>query len=81
MSEMGQKQTSRVVEGMSALPLKADIDRACRHARFVPKADIETDQLNVGCTPKAEIGRWRFRYLLPIAVEALDAQALCRVTT
>jgi hypothetical protein len=25
---------------MSAIPLKADIDRACPHVRFVPKADI-----------------------------------------
>jgi len=25
---------------MSALPLKTDIDRACRDVRFVPKADI-----------------------------------------
>jgi len=25
---------------MSALPPKADIDRACRDVRFVPKADI-----------------------------------------
>src|SRR5690348_567893 len=27
---------------MSALPLKADVDRAQRHVRFVPKADIGT---------------------------------------
>jgi hypothetical protein len=40
MSALGQKQTSAHVGVMSALPPKADIDRACRDIRFVPKADI-----------------------------------------
>jgi hypothetical protein len=40
MSEVGQKQTSAHVRIMSALPPKADIDRACGNVRFVPKADI-----------------------------------------
>jgi hypothetical protein len=40
MSALGQKQTSRLVEGMSALPPKADIRRHDQHVRFVPKANI-----------------------------------------
>jgi hypothetical protein len=39
MSALGQKQTSRWAERMSVLPPKADIDRACRDVRYVPKAD------------------------------------------
>jgi hypothetical protein len=41
MSALGQKQTSAHVRVMSALPPKADMDRACRDVRFVPKADVE----------------------------------------
>src|SRR6516165_9447739 len=33
---LGQKQTSRSVEGMSALPPKADIDRSHQEVHFVP---------------------------------------------
>ena len=40
MSALGQKQTSRLVRVMSALPLKADIGSQLRNVRFVPKADI-----------------------------------------
>ena len=40
MSALGQKQTSEDIQAMSALPPKADIDRACWDVRFVPKADI-----------------------------------------
>jgi hypothetical protein len=40
MSALGQKQTSRPVEGMSALPPKADMDQHACDVRFVPKADI-----------------------------------------
>jgi len=36
----GQKQTSKLVRAMSALPPKADIADAIRNVRFVPKADI-----------------------------------------
>jgi len=50
---------------MSVLRPKADIVHAGENVRFVPKADIETDQPNLGCN----------------AVEALAAQALCRVAT
>jgi hypothetical protein len=39
MSALGQKQTSVHVRVMSGLPPKADIDRACRDVRFVPKTD------------------------------------------
>jgi len=38
MSAMGQKQTSRHPWAMSALPLKADIDRRDEHVRLVPLA-------------------------------------------
>jgi hypothetical protein len=46
-----------------------------------PKADIETDQLNVGCTPKG--GHWSMAFPLFIANcrRALDAQTLCSVAT
>ena len=40
MSALGQKQTSRLVRAMSALPPKADIEPRSRDVRFVPKADI-----------------------------------------
>jgi hypothetical protein len=40
MSALGQKQTSRLVSAMSALPPKADIRCRDRHVRFVPEADI-----------------------------------------
>ena len=50
MSALGQKRTLRHFQSMSALPPKADIDRASRNVRFVPKADIRhllTKQLGV----------------------------------
>ena len=40
MSAMGQKQTSRHLQPMSALPPKADIRTQTRDVRFVPEADI-----------------------------------------
>src|SRR6516164_8343413 len=40
MSASGQKQTSKQVRRMSALPPKADIDQHASDVRFVPKADI-----------------------------------------
>ena len=40
MSALGQKRTSKSVEGMSALPPKADIGTQSWNVRFVPKADI-----------------------------------------
>ena len=40
MSALGQKQTSRHLQPMSALPPKADIGTQARNVRFVPKADI-----------------------------------------
>ena len=40
MSALGHKQTFAVQNGMSALPLKADIGSAQVHVRFVPIADI-----------------------------------------
>src|SRR5262249_51370590 len=39
MSALGQKQTSRLLEGMSALPPKADIATRSRNVRLVQKAD------------------------------------------
>ena len=44
--EMGQKQTSRHVQPMSALPPKADIDGGQVDVRFGSKADIERPRLN-----------------------------------
>src|SRR5262249_43657617 len=44
MSALGQKQTSRHLQPMSALPPKADIETQSRDVRFVPKADIRTTQ-------------------------------------
>src|SRR5262249_18424148 len=43
MSALGQKRTSRLVEGMSALPPKADIGIEPRNVRFVPIADIRPE--------------------------------------
>src|SRR5262249_47348318 len=40
MSALGQKRTSAHVQGMSALPPKADIDQDGWNVRFVPIADI-----------------------------------------
>jgi hypothetical protein len=40
MSALGQKQTFRDVQRMSALTPKADIQWHERHVRFVPKAYI-----------------------------------------
>ena len=40
MSALGQKQTSRQLQPMSALPPKADIGTQSRNVRFVSKADI-----------------------------------------
>src|SRR5262249_31494563 len=40
MSALGQKQTSRHLQPMSALPPKADIDHDGRDVCFVPEADI-----------------------------------------
>src|SRR5215469_8440783 len=40
MSALGQKQTSRHLQPMSALPPKADIGTQSWNVRFVPKADI-----------------------------------------
>ena len=40
MSALGQKQTSRHFQSMSALPPKADMDQSRCDVRFVPKADI-----------------------------------------
>ena len=40
MSALGQKQTSRHLQPMSALSPKADIGTQPRNVRFVPKADI-----------------------------------------
>src|SRR6516164_4636039 len=40
MSALGQKQTSRRLQPMSALPPKADMGRQDPDVRFVPQADI-----------------------------------------
>ena len=40
MSALGQKQTSRLLEGMSALPPKADIGTQSRNVRFVLEGDV-----------------------------------------
>src|SRR5215472_9266983 len=46
MSALGQKQTSRHLQPMSALPPKADIGTQSRDVRFVPKADSCTAAIN-----------------------------------
>src|SRR6516225_2144117 len=40
MSALGQKQTSELVQPMSALPPKADMDQSGCDVRFVPKAEM-----------------------------------------
>src|SRR5262249_44638968 len=44
MSALGQKRTSAVQHGMSALPPKADMCGASAHVRFGPKADSATQR-------------------------------------
>jgi hypothetical protein len=65
MSAVGQKLTSDWWLLMSAILPKADMAERDPNVRFVPKADIETDQLNVGCTPKG--GHWSMAFPLFIA--------------
>src|SRR5215469_15701151 len=62
MSALGQKQTSRHLQLMSALPPKADVAKLRCHVRFVPKADSCTAASNlfnhcIGCRKQ----RWRNR--------------------
>ena len=40
MSALAQKQTSRQLQPMFALPPKADVDGASSDVRYVPKADM-----------------------------------------
>jgi hypothetical protein len=58
---------------MSALPPKADIGRAHRDVRFVPKADIAAGQIDVPlcaisglmyCSNRAELARFKASILL-----------------
>src|SRR6516165_12188688 len=49
MSALGQKQTSRHLQPMSALPPKTDITERGWYVRYVPKADIPR------CDKKREI--------------------------
>ena len=44
MSALGQKQTLRHLQRMSALPPKADIAERDWNVRFVPKADMRQAQ-------------------------------------
>src|SRR5215469_3822822 len=53
MSALGQKQTSKHVLAMSALPPKADIGTQPRDVRFVPKADIASPSWWL------QTGRWQ----------------------
>jgi hypothetical protein len=55
-SALGQKQTSRHLQPMSALPPKADIETQSRDVRFVPKADI--GKLNEGWVTQKAIGEF-----------------------
>ena len=47
-SALGQKQTSEVVQSISALPPKADIGTQPRDVRFVPKATYASDIRTTG---------------------------------
>jgi hypothetical protein len=51
MSALGQKRTWQQVRLMSALPPKADIDRARRDVCFVPKADVSRCSKTNALTP------------------------------
>jgi hypothetical protein len=48
MSALGQKQTSKLLEEMSALPPKADIHRRELDIRFVPKSEQSARQQKIG---------------------------------
>jgi len=51
MSALGQKQTLRHLQPMSALPRKADIAERDRHVRFVPIADIQEFATRIRLNP------------------------------
>jgi hypothetical protein len=55
MSALGQKQTSRLPERMSALPPKADIGTQPRNVCSVPKADIRESEWHVRFVPLTEV--------------------------
>jgi hypothetical protein len=67
MSALGQKQTFAMQEGMSALPLKADMCSALAHVRFVPQADITPYSITLSARPSSESGT-----LSPSAFAAFD---------
>ena len=52
MSALGQKQTSRHLQPMSALPPKADIPESDWHVRFVPIGDIRALNRDAEVLPK-----------------------------
>ena len=56
MPALGQKQTFRSVQSMSALPPKADIADAMRNVRFVPKADMVQRNRSVRFVPRVDFG-------------------------
>jgi hypothetical protein len=67
MSALGQRQTSRHLQPMSALPPKADIGIQSRDVRFVPKADI------LRCSRKLAI-RSTGRLFIPPALRERNAR-------
>jgi hypothetical protein len=53
---LGQKQTSRHLQPMSALPPKADIGTWSRDVRFMPKADIKLATLfGIKASPNCDL--------------------------
>ena len=50
MSSLGQKQTSRHLQPMFALPPKADIGTQPLNVRFVPKAEVQMVLITPPCT-------------------------------
>ena len=58
MSALGQKQTSRHLQPMPALPPKADIGTQSRNVCFVPKADIALASFDHFISQREEILRY-----------------------
>src|SRR5262245_29812541 len=76
MSALGQKRTFAMQQGMSALPVKADICGATRDVRFRPIADIKTLDPRVAVPGEAEIAKGRNSDRLRNP-EFASAQRLC----
>jgi hypothetical protein len=74
MSALGQKQTYAAQNGMSALPLKADMCGATRDVRFGPIADIASHERSLKMRLLDYVSNfvlWTYKYDLIFSDEEL----------